>query len=500
MRMPSRARSALHRTTAQRWQRHQQQMAPDWPWCFRFRFRFRWAGGVICLLAGVMLAACSNPLAPPTPTPPPTAMPTPTASPSPLPSAVPTLTSTVEAATSPVPAPPPSPTPTPVPLPLTLWVGADSPVLDEVRRVAAAYSQQAWVAITVEPRPPLTLRVDLIALQLAGETPPAMVWGDQDVLADLLVDGQLQPVTDFATSNANLGENIVPAARTGATRDGQLWGVPLLLHDFLLLYQNQALAPSPPATSDDLIVLSRLVRESATPEQPNRFGLVSNWTAGRWLLPWLNGAGGAPTTPDGLRPTLNTPEMISALNLLRELQQAAPPELAQFEDGVFRFALGDVAFALDGIWQLEGYQQAAVSEHLTFAPMPRFAATGRVAASTMNSSYLLLPTSLQGEELAAVQGFAAYLASPPVQAAMARNLNRLPATRPALSDPLLQDDPLLRSAATQAEAAQGVPPTRAYRCALEAIDTQLPLIIGGTLPNEEIAAAMQRQADACAVE
>ncbi|NJO07112.1 MAG: extracellular solute-binding protein [Chloroflexaceae bacterium] len=377
------------------------------------------------------------------------------------------------------------PTPTPEPLPLTLWVAEEGAAFERVQQLAAEYGAASNLAIAVVPKRAAALRADLLAAQLIGVGLPDMIWADQDVLAELLIDGQLQPTATLDPAQ------VVSAALTGATADGHLWGVPLLLDNFLLLLYNRQLIGQPPTNSDDLIIASRGT------QQGNRFGIAANWTAARWAVPWLAGFGGALTTPDGNQPTLNTPQMISTLNLLRELQRAAPPAETTTTSPLEPFAAGNVAMALDGTWALSVYQQAPVAPDLGVAPLPRVSATGQPAATLVDVTYLLLPATLEGELLAAVQGFAAYLSMPPIQAQLARDLQRAPALRASLTDQLLTDDPLLMALATQAEAAISVPPTRGTRCALAAIDTQLPLLTEGQMPAEEIATVMQRQADGC---
>jgi maltose-binding protein MalE len=285
--------------------------------------------------------------------------------------------------------------------------------------------------------------------------------------------------------------DFLPPAVASATLDGQLWGVPLSAQDMLLLLHNRALAAQPPATTDELIVMSRAFDDS------ENAGLVAAWDEAYWLLAWLNGFGGTLTTPDGRQPTLNTPQMVSALNLLRELYRAAPPDQQSYASGRDLFAAGQAALAIDGTWALPAYIGSDTLPDLGIAPLPRVPATGRRAAPPVSIAYLMLPHTLAGERLDRAQAFASYLVAPAAQERMAMTLQRLPTVREVLGIPAVTNDRVLSVAAIQAESAFGVPPTQAARCALLGINMQLEAVLEEDADQQEIAEAMQQDAKLC---
>ncbi len=381
-----------------------------------------------------------------------------------------------------------APLPVPAPLRMVLWTTERDAQLELLRRHATTFSNVAGIELEVVPQPAASLRANLLAARLADQGVPDMIWGDQQVLAELLIDRQLQPAP-LPTAL----DSFALAARVGATADGQLWGVPILMHHTMLLLHNRRLSDVPPATSDDLIRLSRAIPPAADGDQR---GLVARWAAARWLLPFLNGFGDSPTTPDGTRPTLDTPAMASSLNLLRELAQAAPRDDA-FDVGQSRFLAGEIGFLLEGDWALDPYLQSDLAPDLGIAQMPVIPATGRMAAGTVDTLYLMVLHGISETTLARSREFAAYLTSAQVQVELAQGMRRAPAVLAAHTAAELRGDPVLTLILDQSGQALGMPPTRAYRCAMVAIDTQLPLITNGDMPATEIAAAMQRQADRC---
>lgn len=389
-------------------------------------------------------------------------------------------------AAQPAPAASPSPPPpTLAPRPLTLWVAEEGPVLEGVRLLAREYTARNGTPLEVVARPADGLRLSLATAALVGDPLPDLLWGDQELLAGLLADGQIQPPGVAAP------DDTLPALLTAATADGRLWGVPLAARHSLLLLHNRALAPEAPGTSDALITRSRA---AATKDVA---GLVMAWDESRWLLPWLYAFGGAPLAPDGQTISLDTPEMIAALGLLRELYAAAPRNGAGYQRGQRLFAQGYAAFAIDGDWVLPRYRQIGATLDLGIAPLPVVPATGRPAPGLLGGTYLLFQRDLAGDALEQARVFATWLLEPATQARIPASLERLPARAGALEAANVTADPLLAAMAAGATAAPGLPPTPAARCLLSAIDGWLPHLLDGALNQAEAAAAMQAEAEQC---
>jgi ABC-type glycerol-3-phosphate transport system substrate-binding protein len=427
------------------------------------------------VLAGALLwlAACAAP-----PPPPPTAT-APPASPTVPPAAV----------SSPTPAairPTLGPTATPAPQSLLLWTTETGAALELVEELAADFAAAADLEITVEAREPAALRLGLLAAAADNDAPPDLIWAGGEDLADLRLDGQLRSL-----GSAFVNDGFLPALVSAAQADGRIWGMPITGQQFMLLYANRNMIDMLPQTSDELIVQSRAAAAGGTT------GLLAAWYEARWLLPWLNGFGGAPTSADGATITLDTPEMQATLQLLRELRVAGTPDTEPYRSWSAAFAAGEAALAIDGDWALESYRSFSETLDLAVAPMPIVPATGQAAAPVLVGSYLLLPERAPDTALEWLRAFSFYLHEPERQVAIAERLRRLPALQLAVAELNLAADPVLAAVAPQATTALGLPPTIARRCALRAINRGLPAI-EGEQAIEDISAAMQRDAEACA--
>jgi ABC-type glycerol-3-phosphate transport system substrate-binding protein len=423
------------------------------------------------LLTVVLLLACGPQLALPSPAPTPEPTMRPTAPPTPQPTAPPAITA--------------HPAPTAPPRGLTLWAVASGPQLAALQAIIGELSRDLAAPVTVIGKSANGLHADLRANELAGLPPPDLIVGSQDDLGLLHRAGAIQPAGDELDASA-----FIPATIAGATLDGERWGMPLAARGFLLLLYNRRLVEAPPRTSDELIVGAR--QQTAG----DRYGLVAGWAEARWFVTWLNGFGGAAVGPDGT-PTLDTPQTVAALNLLKELRVAGPPPPSTYTEGVALFAQGHAAFAIDGDWAIAGYRQYTDTLDLAVAPLPVVPATGKVAAPPLDGVYLLYSKTLGGTRLEQARTLGRALAQPATQARLARALGYLPALRAALADPAVTSDPVLTAAAAQLDGAPGLPPIPGLRCAWGAIEAELPPVLLGEVTQEDAARRMQERAMAC---
>ncbi len=433
----------------------------------------RWSASLLIVILLALLAACGPEPEPTRPTPLAAASATvgPTRTPTRIPTATPAVTVLAEQ------EPPPSA--------LVLWATATGPQLEALERLIAEVSQPAGIEVAVVGKSADGLYADIRANALAGLLQPDILLGTQDDLGLLQRDGILQPTVDGMDAGAFL-----PAAIEGATLDGQRWGTPLATLGSLLLLYNRRLVDAPPRTTDELIARARALTTG------DQYGLVAGWAEPRWFAAWLTGFGGSATAPDGT-PTLVTPEMLAALNLLKELRPSGPPPPSTYVEGVALFAQGRAAFAIDGDWALEGYRQYSETLDLAVAPLPIVPATGRVAAPPLGGIYLMYSKTLAGARIDQARAIGLALTQPAMQARIARDLGWLPALRAGLADPAVAASPALAAAAAQAEGAHGLPPIKGLRCAWDAIKAGLPSVLLGEQTQEEAVGRMQEQAMAC---
>jgi arabinogalactan oligomer / maltooligosaccharide transport system substrate-binding protein len=425
------------------------------------------------LLALCALVACADPLAiaPPTPPPLPTRL---------VPEA--STAAPAQAARS-EPAPTRQPTATPPPPPLELWANAQGSELDALRSIAESWGLQRGRALRLAAFSADGLRAELQVAALQGRA-PALLYGDEQDLAAFARAELLQPL------DAPLPE-LLPALDRPALQSGQRMGVPVIARGGLVLYYNRRLIPTPPATTDELIVRAGELTGG------DGYGLVYNWPDARWLLPWVTGLGGAPLAPDGVTPQLDSPQLGQALALLQELRGAGPPPPVTYEQATALFRNGSAAMAIDGDWNYATYRGAPPDLlDLGVAALPLLPASGRLAPPGLGAAYLMAHRTLPAADLADARDFASYLLAPDSQRRLAAS-GHLPALLSALDDPAVQGNELLAALARAARESPPPPVTAADRCAYRAISNNLPPLLLGERDRPATQQAMQESARAC---
>lgn len=414
---------------------------------------------LMCLVAGCV---------PITPTPAPV---TPTPTPAPSPSATPTLT------------PPPTATPTPVPVPLVLWEGLP-PEQTRVLLDGVAEFEARHPGVTVEARHYEDDAALLQQIESAQSLPWDLVLGDAALLAALQQRNALQPLDGLLPADA-LADLVTPA-RTGASRDGHLWGLADTVGLHLLLFYNRDLIAVPPADTNELTS----VAQSFT--RRDQWGLAMNSYDPLWVVPWLAAYGGWLTDAAG-NPALDSPAMVEALTLhLRwhgDLAGVAPP--ATQSEARQLFVEGKAAMMIDGDWAIGELRQVSAVKW-GVAPLPLVGDTGRAAAPLVMGRYWALRRDMPPDSARAALDFLAYVFSPARQLSWTTRFGQLPANRRALEDPRILSDPWLRASAQQMQTGRGLQLGVDANRLLDAMRGPLRALLDGDMVPEEAAKAMQR--------
>lgn len=367
---------------------------------------------------------------------------------------------------------------------LHIWVVSGKEQREPLMTFLNAAAAQAGVAVTLIPTSPDSLTMSTVADADTHVELPDVIWGNEDDLFILQRAGLIQPPDDGLDDNLFL-----PATLTGARAEGKRWGTPIAARGALFLLYNRKLVAAAPTTSDELIVRTR---EATTGE---RFGIVSAWVEGRWLEAWLRGAGTGSLSAASI--SLDTPAMVRALDLLKELRNSGPPPPSTYSEGARLFREGKVAFAIDGDWSLARYRSYTETLDLGIATLPSFSATGQPAVGPLGGLYLMQSTGLKGEASVQARLLARSLTSEAMQLRLARDLAVLPAQRALLRSPVISNDPALSAAARYAELAPGIPPLAQLRCAWAASEIMLPYLFLDEMDAQQTAKRLQEQAETC---
>ena len=359
--------------------------------------------------------------------------------------------------------------------------------LQFVQSLADAYTAlNPEITFEVTNKDVETLREDFLTAGLAGSLPD-LLWTVNDHAGPFTDAELLMPVDDLFDLNL-----YVDSALAAAELGGKTWGVPIANGNHLMLLYNKALVATPPANTDELLAMGKGLTSG------EQYGLVYNQTEPFWLVPWLGGFGGAVFAEDGKTPTLNTPEMVATLQFLYDIKYTTPiiPAESDYNGADTLFKEGKAAMIINGDWSLGGYKDL-LGDNLGVARIPMVSATGEWPKPYTSGVYFMLPYTLEGAKLDAVKGFISFVTSPTNQALMVAKLNRLPALKAALEDPLITNDPILKGSADQMVVGTPMPTVSEMRCNWDSMKPEMQAVLADTKTPEEAVAAMQTAADDC---
>lgn len=324
----------------------------------------------------------------------------------------------------------------------------------------------------------------------AQGTAPALVRAPGEFAGPFSELGIVLPLNELFSQEYLDG--FLAGAREGATAHGKLWGLPDNFGNHLLLLYNKALVNQVPATTEPWIAqLQALADPSA-----GRYGLAYPVAESYWLIPWLAGFGSWPLDSQG-HVLLDSAEMVEALWFVHDLKflHRVMPEANDYRTAFELFGQGQVAYIIDGAWNLELYQSLGVD--LDVALLPRVSKTGLNAMPMATGRYWFIAQGTTGPLLEAAARFVEFMTSAEAQLRWLADLGRLPSHKEVIAGDVVASDPLLAGIVAQLRLARGVPPALEMACAWQGIDAYLPAVMAGQLSPDDAPPQMQAKADGC---
>ncbi len=330
------------------------------------------------------------------------------------------------------------------------------------------------------------LREDFLTASLAG-APPDLLWTVNDHAGPFVAADVIDPVDGLF----DLGI-YVESALEAVKLEGKYWGIPISNGNHLMLLYNKKLISKAPEDTDELFTIGKKLT------QEGNYALVWNQTEPFWLVPWLGGFKGKVFAEDGVTPTLNTPEMVATLKFLYDMKFDAKiiPQECDYDAADTLFKEGKAAMIINGDWSLGGYM-GVLGEDLGVARIPKVVATGTWPKPYTSGVYFMLAKGLSGDKLKAAQDFIGFVLSKEKQIEMVKLLNRLPALKEALRDPLVIENPILKGSSDQMVVGTPMPTVLEMRCNWDSMKPEMLAVLTATKTPEDAAKSMQSSAEAC---
>jgi arabinogalactan oligomer/maltooligosaccharide transport system substrate-binding protein len=371
---------------------------------------------------------------------------------------------------------------------LVLWTKEGEEALDWNKSLNEEF-MTSHPEITVELVKKLNvevLREDFLTASLAGAAPD-ILWTVSDHAGPFVAADVVEAVDNLFDLNM-----YVESAMNAVKLEGKYWGIPISNGNQLMLLYNKKLVAEAPKDTDELFAVGKKLTTEGN------YALVWNQTEPFWLVPWLGGFKGKVFAEDGLTPTLNTPEMVATLKFLHDMKfdaKIVPPE-CDYDGADTLFKEEKAAMIINGDWSISGYV-SALGDDLGVARIPKVSATGEWPKPYTSGVYFMLTKGISGDKLKAAQDFISFVSSKEKQLEMVKLLNRLPAVKEALEDPLIVDNPILKGSADQMVVGTPMPTVLEMRCNWDSMKPEMLAVLSDTKSPEDAAKLMQSGAESC---
>jgi ABC-type glycerol-3-phosphate transport system substrate-binding protein len=258
--------------------------------------------------------------------------------------------------------------------------------------------------------------------------------------------------------------------------DGNVWGIPLLQGNHLLLYYNRALVDQPLKNFEALWTQPQV----KTKKDVDYIG----WSYAEmyWFVPFLGAYGGWPVTESGV--DLNTPAMVKALDYYAKFRKhGVIDDLCNYQCVRTKFFGNKLAYVIDGDWAFKEYQKQ-LGDYLGEAELPK--ADGRSIISMYSShSLAFLNHSLESDKRPVLLAFANYLTSADVQRRWHEKTGQLPVHSTVLKEIIATDDKDMQISLKQLAQSKQMPITSSMTYAWQAMSRGFTRHINHDIPLEQ---------------
>ena len=284
------------------------------------------------------------------------------------------------------------------------WSDSEVVVLEDVLQAFQKVYPDVYFDVLYVPFDDLLRTFQAAAYRGAGPSillAPAE-WGPQ-----LYDEGLVAAVDDLAVP-AFL-ERINPAAIDSARYRGALISLPHAIRSGVVMYRNQQIIPTAPATFSDLVTAAKAATRGGRVGAYLERGYF--YSAGH-----LPGLGGRLLNENGT-PAFNDSKGLAWLNLLVEFEQAGPVSFNTNRD-LDLFKAGRVGIIFDGTWSRAALEEAIGEENLVIDPWPAYQ-DGRLSGYVQADNIYLTARAGGGERYASLQFFG-FMLAPEVQTVLTR--------------------------------------------------------------------------------
>jgi arabinogalactan oligomer / maltooligosaccharide transport system substrate-binding protein len=319
----------------------------------------------------------------------------------------------------------------------TLVIWADDQRTAALKPFADKFSAANGVKVQVQAISK-DLQTTFVTASQSGKGPDIVV-GAHDWIGNMVQNGAIDPVqlTDQQKSQ------FADIALKAVTFNGQTYGVPYAIEN-LALIRNTDLAPSAPATIDDLVTAGKALKAGG--KVTNIMSLQVGQTGDAYhIYPLFTSAGGylfgtkSNGDYDASDLGVGSPKSVAAFNKIRALGEKGAGALTRSitaDNAIPTFTSKKTAFLISGPWAIPDIKKAGI--HYDITPVPAFAGGGPAQPFVGVQAFYV---ASKGKNKALANEFVTnYLTQPDLQVALYQANPRPPALTAAF-DQVKTTDP-----------------------------------------------------------
>ncbi len=276
---------------------------------------------------------------------------------------------------------------------------------------------------------------------------------------------------------------------------GSRWLIADQIGNHLTLIYNRSLVPDPPKTLDDLVRIARAQTLDTNGDgKTDQYGLTWNYREPFFFVPFLTAFGGWIMDEETGAPTLDTPQVVKALQFvldLRDKYKVIPREV-DYDMADSLFKEGKSAMIINGPWSWAAYQ---MPERSMLAPLPVNGENGLPCAPIYSAKGYSVNVNVPPSKLPMVAELVEYLTGAEVQAEMAARLMTSPVNKEVIASPAVRENAILQASMAQIESSKPMPIRPQVRQIWDGMRGPYQLIMNGAISAADGARRMQRECE-----
>lgn len=314
--------------------------------------------------------------------------------------------------------------------------------------------------------------------------PPALVVGPADTVGVYAQMGIIKTLDEVEGIDEEYLETLLPQGLEQLTLNGFLYGIPEQIGNHLTLIYNKKFVKKVPETFEEIM----------STDYGTDYKLVYNLNEPFWFVGFLGAYGG--WVFDGEKnPSLNTPEMVKALEFVNSLKykSAVVPKEADYTIADSLFKDEKAAFIINGDWSYNDYKNS-LGENMGLARVPKVPGGSYYTPMTAVQGIFVAEGIDEDVEEAAVK-FVKYLTSKDVQLKITAANKTLPVNVEAAKSKEIVEDAFLAGSVTQMLEGKPMPVIPEMRAVWDSIKPYQEEIMNNTTSAKDAAKAMQELAE-----